>query len=121
MIADYYFVFPSQEAALAALQPFYHQPVTTSVDEETGETVETPDGDPYLVMHSPDYALDIIGHIFEPTGVTLVDADDIPYPEMAQVDGWHVNLRLRGEARRQDAEALAEFIVEPATPYRVWL
>jgi hypothetical protein len=106
MIADYYFVFPSEEAALAALQPFYHQPE---------------DGDPYLVMHSPDYALDIIGHIFEPTGVTLVDADDIPYPEMAHIDCWHVNLRLQGEARRQDAEALAEFIVEPATPYRVWL
>ena len=49
---DFYFSFTDEAAADTALQPFYYQPVITSVDEETGETVETPDGDAYLVMNS---------------------------------------------------------------------
>ena len=119
---DFYYAFDNEAAAATALQPFYYQPVTTSVDEETGETVETPDGDPYLVMHSHDHSFDIVGLIHEATGVTLTDAEGMEYPEMAQIPGWHVNLRIRGDYMRDEAEAIdAVSGVEPVTPHRTWL
>ena len=37
------------------------------------------------------------------------------YPEMAPLDGWHVNLRLSGDNKRADAEALADYLVDPCT------
>ena len=119
---DFYFSFTDEAAAATALQPFYSQPVITSVDEETGETVETPDGDPYLVMHSHNHSFDIVGLIHEPTGTMLTDDEGMEYPEMSPVDGWHVNLRIRGDYMRAEAEAIdAEYGVEPATPHRTWL
>jgi hypothetical protein len=119
---DFYYAFTDEAAAATALQPFYYQPVITSVDEETGETVETPDGDAYLVMHSHDHSFDIVGLIHEPTGNMLTDAEGIEYPEMAPIDGWHVNLRIRGDYMRDDAEAIdATSGVSPVTPHRTWL
>ena len=119
---DFYYAFTDEAAAATALQPFYYQPVITSVDEETGETVETPDGDAYLVMHSHNHSFDIVGLIHEPTGNMLTDADGMEYPEMAPIDGWHVNLRIRGDYMRDEAEAIdAVSGVEPATPHRTWL
>ena len=119
---DFYFSFTDEAAAATALQPFYHQPVVQSVDEETGETVETPDGDPYLVMHSKDHAFDIIGLIHKATGNMLTDDEGMEYPEISPVPGWHVNLRIRGDYMRAEAEAIdAEYGVEPATPHRTWL
>ena len=128
---DFYFSFPDEAAAATALQPFYHQPQVQSVDPETGEKLfdaETGepimenDGDAYLVTGSADHAFDIIGLIHEPTGVMLNDAEGFEYPEMAPVPGWHINLRIRGDYMRDDAEAIdAEYGVEPATPHRTWL
>ena len=119
---DFYYAFTDESAAATALQPFYHQPVITSVDEETGETVETPDGDPYLVKHSKGHSIDIIGVIHEATGVMLTDDEGMEYPEIAPVPGWHVNLRILGDYMRAEAEAIdTDFGVEPATPHRTWL
>jgi len=119
---DFYFSFTDEAAAATALQPFYHQPVVQSVDEETGETVETPDGDPYLVTGSADHAFDIVGLIHKATGNMLTDDEGMEYPEMAPVPGWHINLRIRGDYMRTEAEAIdAEYGVEPATPHRTWL
>ena len=60
----------------------------------------------------PRYAMsiDIIGTIYKPAGVML-DADT---PEMAAVDGWHVN--TRGEA----PEELLPYSINPTQPVRVW-
>jgi hypothetical protein len=119
---DFYFSFTDEAEADTALQPFYYQPVITSVDEETGETVETPDGDPYLVMHSKGHSIDIIGVIQEATGNMLTDDEGMEYPEIAPVPGWHINLRILGDYMRAEAEAIdAEYGVEPATPHRTWL
>jgi len=106
-----------------ALAAFYHQDTETTVDPETGEETVTNVGEPYLVQNTHDYAIDIVGTIHEPTGNTLTDADGNEYPEMAAVDGWHINIRLMGDARRADVEALSAYFVdpEPATPSRVWL
>jgi hypothetical protein len=119
---DFYLKLPSEADMPTALTAFYRQDHTVTVDPETGEQVYTPDGDPYLVMNSPDYAIDVVGIIMDPTGNMLTDAEGNEYPEMAPLDGWHINMRLSGEARRADVEALdAAYGVIPTHPRRVWL
>ena len=128
---DFYFAFTDEAAAATALQPFYHQPQVQSVDaetgenlfdEETGEPVMENDGEAYLVTGSADHAFDIVGLIHKATGNMLTDDEGFEYPEMAPVDGWHINLRIRGDYMRTEAEAIdAVSGVEPSTPHRTWL
>ena len=128
---DFYYAFTDEAAAATALQPFYYQPQVQSVDpdtgdklfdEETGEPIMEDDGDPYLVMHSHNHSFDIVGLIHEPTGNMLTDDEGIEYPEMAPIPGWHVNLRIRGDYMRDEAEAIdATDGVSPVTPHRTWL
>ena len=119
---DFYIKLASEADMPTALSAFYLQDYTTIVDPETGEESTQIEGDPYLVMHSLDYAIDIVGVIHEPTGNTLTDAEGNQYPETAPIDGWHINVRLVGDARRADVEALdAAYGVTPSSPSRVWL
>lgn len=120
---DFYVKLPSEADMPTALAAFYKQDYTTVVDEETGETSQVPEGDPYVVTTTHDYAIDVVGTIYKPTGNTLTDSEGREYPEMAPIDGWHINIRLGGENRRADVEALSAYFVdpEPATPERIWL
>ena len=120
---DFYLKLASEADMPTALAAFYKQDYTTIVDPETGEESTQVEGSPYLVQTTADYAIDVVGVIYKPTGVTLTDADGNEYPEMAPLDGWHVNLRLSGDNKRADAEELAAYTVDPApsTPSRVWL
>ena len=119
---DFYIKLASEADLPTVFAAFYRQDYTTVVDPETGEETQTPEGDPYLVMHTPDYAIDLVGVIYEPTGNVLTDAEGNEYPETAPVSGWHVNVRLMGDTRRADVEAIdAQYGVTPNTPSRVWL
>jgi len=119
---DFYLRLQSEADTPAALSAFYKQDYTVTVDEETGEEIQTPEGDPYLVMHTADYAIDIVGVIHKPTGNTLTDDAGFEYEETTPLDGWHINVRLMGDARRADVEALdAAYGVTPKSPSRVWL
>jgi len=84
-MTDLHLKFPTEAEALAAL---FNE-----------------DGQPRYAM-----SIDIIGTIYKPTGVML-DSDT---PEMAAVDGWHVN--TRGEA----PEELLPYSINPTQPVRVW-
>jgi hypothetical protein len=118
---DFYLKLSAESDMRTVLSAFYQQDYITNVDEEGVET-QVADGDPYLVTHSHDYAIDVVGTIHEPTGVTLTDSEGMDYPEMAAVDGWHVNVRLVGDAMRETVEALdATHGVTPNSPSRVWL
>ena len=120
---DFYLKLTSEAEMPTALAAFYKQDYTTIVDPETGEESTQVEGSPYLVQTTADYAIDVVGVIHKPTGVTLTDADGNEYPEMAALDGWHINLRLVGEVKRVEAEALVAYTVDPTpvTPSRVWL
>ena len=118
---DFYLKLNSEADMPTVLADFYQQDYITVVDEEGVET-QTPDGQSYLVSHTHDYAIDVVGTIYEPTGETLTDDEGVAYPEMAPVDGWHVNIRLVGDAMRETVEALdASHGVTPNSPSRVWL
>ena len=132
---DFYLKLASEADMPTALAAFYKQDYTTIVDPETGEESTQLEGEPYLVQHTRDYAFDIVGVIHEPTGNMLTDDEGNEYPEMAAVDGWHVNLRIRGgipnkdpedpeavNTLRDDVEALdAAYGITPNSPSRVWL
>jgi len=101
---DFYLKLASEASMPSVLSAFY--------DDEGG-----------LVSNTADYAIDVVGVLQEPTGVIISGDDGMEYPEMVALDGWHVNLRLSGDGRRADAEALVVYTVDPspATPSRVWL
>ena len=118
---DFYLRLASEADMPTVLSDFYRQDYVTQVDDEGVET-QVADGDPYLVTHSHDYAIDVVGTIQEPTGTMLTDDEGNEYPEMADVSGWHVNVRLVGDAVRETVEALdTTHGVTPNSPSRVWL
>jgi hypothetical protein len=103
-MTDLYLAFPDQAAADAVLYTV-HDAVT---DEDGNVTAEA--------YTTPNYAnIDTIGVIYQPTG-EMLQGEDGEYPEMAPIEGWHVNVRLIDE----DADALAPFAVTPTNPRRVW-
>lgn len=64
---------------------------------------------------SHNYALDVIGAIHKPTGVMLPGEGGVSYPELAPVEGFHVNLAIA-----ELPEALMPFVVTPNQPVRVF-
>ena len=118
---DFYLRLSAESDMPTVLSAFYQQDYITNVDDEGVET-QVADGDPYLVAHSHDYAIDVVGVLQEPTGTMLTDDEGNDYPETAPVSGWHVNVRLVGDAMRETVEALdASHGVTPNSPSRVWL
>ncbi len=99
MYTDYFLRFDTEAEANAAL--FTEQ---TNVQDDVVETV--------LV---PKYAaVDVIGTIYKPTG-EMIQTDEGEVPEMAPLDGWHVNVRHTAEAPELDAYKAA-----PKSPVRGW-
>jgi RecB family endonuclease NucS len=104
---DFYLKLTAESDMPTVLADFY------GTDEE---------GNSCLIQFTHDYAIDVVGTIYEPTGETLTDDEGVVYPEMAPADGWHVNVRLVGDAMRETVEALdASHGVTPNSPSRVWL
>ena len=100
---DFYIKLTNEAAMLTVLSAFYN---------EEGE----------FVSNTADYSIDIVGVLQEPTGVTLTNDDGMEYPEMTTLDGWHVNIRLSSDVRRDAVEALdVSHGVTPDTPKRGWL
>lgn len=58
--------------------------------------------------------LDIIGAIYKPTGEVQI-VDDMEVPVMADVGGYHVNVRHGAEAPE-----LEQYVVIPKHPVRKW-
>ena len=118
---DFYLRLSAESDMPTVLADFYRQDYVTNVDEEGVET-QVADGDPYLVTHSHDYAISVVGTLHEPTGTMLTDEEGNEYPEMQAMAGWHINIRLVGDGVRETVEALDETHgVNPETPMRVWL
>jgi hypothetical protein len=104
---DKYLSFPDEAAAKAVLYR-----IEGAVEADPDQGIEAVEG--YEVANYAN--IDTIGVIYKPTGETL-QGEDGPYPEMAPIDGWHVNVRL---ADGEDGAALELFAVTPEQPIRVW-
>jgi hypothetical protein len=67
------------------------------------------------VVQGEGQMIDIIGPIYKATGTMLTNEEGNEYPEMADVGGWHVN--MRGEL----PESIKPYkITVSGTPYRIW-
>jgi hypothetical protein len=119
---DYFIKLPSEADMPTALRCLLSsQDSTTVVDPETGEEHVQLEGEPYLVSTTHDYAIDLVGVIYEPTGETLTDDEGNEYPETAPLDGYHLNIRLLNDTMREAVEAIeAEYGLTPNSPSRVW-
>ena len=118
---DFYLRLLNKDALPTALSCFYKQDVEMVTDEETGEETLVNVGDPYLVKHTPDYAIDLVGIFTVPTGVTLTDTNGNDYPETTELEGWHVNIRLNGHAILAAVELIdADYGLRPNNPRRTW-
>ena len=91
--------FPDMAEFVLAFQPFM------LTDEEGNQSY------PSYIGQS---AVDVVGVIWKPTG-TMLTTEDGEVPEMAPLDGWHVN--LSGDC---PAELEAYLIDAPASPVRVF-
>jgi hypothetical protein len=106
-MTDKYLSFESEAAAKSVLYR-----IEGAVEANPEQGIEASDG-----VEVANYAnIDTIGIIYKPTGETLL-GEDGPYPAMAPIEGWHVNVRL---VEGEDALALEPFEVMPSTPVRVW-
>ena len=100
---DFYLKLASEASMPSVLSAFY---------DDEGE----------FVGNTADYAIDVVGVLYEATGVTLTNDEGMEYPDMTTLDGWHVNIRLSSDNMRDVAEALdVSHGVAPGTPMRVWL
>jgi len=105
MYIDYCLKFDSEAEAKAVL---YRVEGAVEADPENG--VEAQEG--YEVANYD--AIDLIGTIYKPTG-KMLKSDEGSYPEMAPLEGYHVNVRVLKEAPELEA-----YRVQPVTPVRVW-
>jgi hypothetical protein len=95
---------------------FPDEATAVSLMLETGllEQVTDEEGNTFNVQ-GQGQMIDIIGPIYKATGTMLTDEEGFEYPEMADVGGWHVN--MRGEL----PESIAPYkIVVSGIPYRIW-
>jgi hypothetical protein len=65
---------------------------------------------------APGATIDTVGVIYKPTGETI-ETDMGEQPEMAPIDGWHVNVRLAADHLVPELDA---YRVQPANPVRIW-
>jgi hypothetical protein len=105
MYTDYFLKFDSEAEARAAL---YRIEGAVEADPENG--VEAQEG--YELANY--LAIDLIGTIWKPTG-QIVNTAEGDVPEMAPLPGYHVNVRIVGEAPE-----LEPYRVFPETPNRMW-
>lgn len=100
---DFYLKLANEAAMSTVLSDFYN---------EDGE----------FVPNTSDYAIDVVGTLYEDTGNTLTDDDGMEYPEMQAIPGWHVNIRLLNDTVRETVESLNTLHgVSPESPKRIWL
>jgi hypothetical protein len=105
MYIDYYLKFDSEAEAKAVL---YRVEGAVEADPENG--VEAQEG--YEVANYQ--FVDVIGTIYKPTG-KMLKSDEGDVPEMAPLDGYHVNVRLLN-----DAPELEPYRVFPKNSVRGW-
>lgn len=103
---DYYLKFANEAEAHAVL---YRKEGVVEADLENG--IESQPGYDVPLFFNIDH----IGTVYKPTG-KMLQTDEGEVPEMAPLDGYHVNVRLVNE----DGAALEAYKVEPKQPVRMW-
>ena len=130
---DYFLKFSDEYTGLTTLNDFStgqlkeYDTITENLyeneddPEEVTGTQEVTRKVPVLNKFTHEHAIDIVGVIYQPTGIMITDEEGFEYPEITAVDGYHVNIRsLHQEVNKLIESKLSDYIVTPATPNRVW-
>ena len=105
-MSDFYLKFSSKTEADSVLYT-----TTDEVTDAEGVVVQE-------ATSKPNFAnIDVLGTISKPTGAVTVNEEGVEVPVMAELDGYHVNVRVVGS---EDSSALVPFSVVPTVPRRVW-
>jgi hypothetical protein len=100
---DIHLKFPDQETATALLLEF-------------GVWLESTDDEGNVHYYdAPSYLTDVIGLIYKPTGAKLQSEDGFEFDEMADVGGWHVNMRGQLPDKIKPYK-----ITVTGIPHRIW-
>jgi hypothetical protein len=99
---DIHLKFPDQETATALLL-------------ESGVWLESTNEDVVTYYDAPNYLTDVIGLIYKPTGAKLQSEDGFEFDEMADVGGWHVNMRGQLPDKIKPYK-----ITVTGIPHRIW-
>lgn len=108
---DLFLRFTDADAATAALLAAGLLTETQALLDEDGNVL-IPAG--YAPVNA---TIDTVGTIYKPTGNTIT-TDMGEQPEMAPLDGWHVNVRLKAD--QATPASLVQYQVTPANPVRIW-
>lgn len=108
---DLFLRFTDADAATAALLAAGLLTETQAVIDSEGNVL-IPAG--YAPVNA---TIDTIGLIYKPTGNTIT-TDMGDQPEMAALEGWHINVRLKAD--QATPANLVQYQVTPANPVRVW-
>lgn len=100
---DIHLKFDSEEQATTLL--FEYGVWAQSIDDQNNS----------YYFDAPGYLTDVIGLIHKPTGAKLLDEQGAEYDEMADVGGWHVNMRGQLPAELEPYK-----IIVSGTPHRIW-
>ena len=116
MYKDLYLKFSDEAEARSVLYRMKEpsiSPWPVEAAEESGRQAIQVKAEPYEV---PNFrAIDHIGTIYKPTG-KMLQTEEGEVPDMAPLDGYHVNVRLVGE----DGSALEPYRIHPDNPVRGW-
>lgn len=113
---DYYLKFADEAEARAVLYRMKEpsiSPWPVEAAEESDRQAIQVKTEPYEVSNFAN--IDHIGTIWKPTG-KMLQTDEGEVPEMAPLDGYHVNVRVVDE----DASALEPYQIFPNNPVRGW-
>jgi hypothetical protein len=102
-LLDIHLKFPDEAAATRLM---LETGLLTQMTDRKGNVIN---------VQGQNQMIDIIGPIYKATGAMLTNEKGFEYPEMADIGGWHVNMR------GQLPEALVPYkTIVKGTPYRIW-
>ena len=123
---DYYLKFNSEEEA----QSILYSKVPENVDESDPDNPVVTSwvkGDNGEELLNPNFAsIATVGLVYKPTGEMIripeegvPEANQMQYPAMSPIEGWHVNVRV---LRREDPSVLEPYRTnpDPVTPIQVF-
>lgn len=100
---DIHLKFPDQSTAVTLLL-------------ETGVWGQSTDRENNVsYFDAPGYLTDVIGVIHKPTGLKLLTEEGVEFDEMADVGGWHVNMRGQLPTELEQYK-----IIVSGIPHRIW-
>jgi hypothetical protein len=95
---------------------FPDQATATALLLDAGVWLESIDDEGNVrYYNAPNYLTDVIGLIYKPTGAKLLSEDGLEMDEMADIGGWHVNMRGQLPVKFQQYKVIITGI-----PHRIW-